>query len=191
MKIVFATGNAHKLEEINAISKGSGIEFVMPPEGFDPVEDGETFEENSYKKAKEANRVSGMISLADDSGLCVDALNGAPGLYSARYAGSQQEKINKILKELDGETNRKAKFVCVMTLLDENGEVLHVSRGECHGSIALSQSGKNGFGFDPVFIVDGGDLTMADLSEDEKNSLSHRGNALRDMLKYIKALQLV
>ena len=189
MKIVFATGNPHKLEEINAISKGSEIEFILPPEGFDPIEDGDTFEENSYKKAKEANRVSGMMSLADDSGLCVDALNGAPGLYSARYAGTQQEKIDKILKELDGETNRKAKFVCVMTLLDADGNILHVSRGECHGSIALSQSGKNGFGFDPVFIVEGGDLTMADLSEDEKNSISHRSRALREMLSFIKKLK--
>ena len=189
MKIVFATGNPHKLEEINAISKDSGIEFVLPPKGFNPVEDGDTFEENSYKKAKEANRVSGMISLADDSGLCVDALNGAPGLYSARYAGTQQEKIDKILRELEGEENRKAKFVCVMTLLDAEGKVLHVSKGECHGSIALGQSGKNGFGFDPVFIVDGGDLTMADLSEDEKNMVSHRGRALRNMLSYIKTSQ--
>lgn len=186
MKIVFATGNPHKLEEINAISKGSGIEFVIPPKDFNPVEDGETFEENSYKKAKEANRVTGMPSLADDSGLCVEALNGAPGLYSARYAGTQQEKIDKILKELEGKNNRNAKFVCVMTLLDESGNILHISKGECHGSIALSQSGKNGFGYDPVFIVEGGDLTMADLSEKEKNIVSHRGRALVDMLSYIK-----
>lgn len=187
MKIVFATGNPHKLVEINAISSGSGVDFILPPDGFNPVEDGCTFEENSFKKAKEANRVSGMISLADDSGLCVDALNGAPGLFSARYAGTQQEKIDKILKELEGESNRKAKFVCVMTLLNERGKVLHVSKGECHGSIALNQSGKNGFGFDPVFVVDGGDLTMADLSENEKNKISHRGKALTDMLSYIKS----
>ena len=189
MKIVFATGNPHKLEEINEISKGSGIEFILPPDGFDPVEDGKTFEENSYKKAKEANRVSGMMSLADDSGLCVEALNGAPGLFSARYAGTQQEKIDKILKELEPHKNRNAKFVCVMTLLDEKGEVLHISKGECHGSIALSQSGKNGFGYDPVFTVGEGNLTMADLSEDDKNAISHRGRALRDMIKYIKSVR--
>ena len=128
MKIVFATGNPHKLKEINEISKGSGIEFILPNEGFDPVENGSTFEENSLIKAKEANRVSHMISLADDSGLCVEALNGAPGLHSARYAGTQQEKIDKILKELEQHSNRRAKFVCVMTLLDANGEVLHVRR---------------------------------------------------------------
>lgn len=186
MKIVFATGNPHKLDEINEISKGSGIEFVLPKDGFNPVENGATFEENSLIKAKEANRVSKMMSLADDSGLCVEALNGAPGLYSARYAGTQQEKIDKILRELEPHTNRNAKFVCVMTLLDENGKVLHISRGECNGKIAVSQSGKNGFGYDPVFIVDGGNITMADMSEDEKNLISHRGKALRDMLSFLK-----
>lgn len=189
MEIVFATGNQHKLQEINEISKGSGITFILPPDGFAPVEDGTTFEENSYKKAKEANRVSHKMSLADDSGLCVEALNGAPGLYSARYAGTQQEKIDKILKELEPQTNRKAKFVCVMTLLDKNGNILHVSKGECHGKIAKSQSGKNGFGFDPVFIPDEFNGTMADMSEDEKNKISHRGKALSDMLLYLTNLQ--
>lgn len=186
MEIVFATGNPHKLEELKDISKGCGIDFVLPIGDFNPIEDGSTFEENSLIKAKEANCVTGKISLADDSGLCVEALNGAPGLYSARYAGTQQEKIDKILKELQPFENRKAKFVCVMTLLDENGNTLHVSRGECHGEIAKSQSGKNGFGYDPVFIVDGKNCTMADLSEEEKNKISHRANALADMLKFIK-----
>ncbi len=186
MKIVFATGNVNKLKEINEISKGSGIEFILPPDGFSPVEDGCTFEENSYKKAKEANRVSQMMSLADDSGLCVEALNGAPGLYSARYAGTQQEKIDKILQELKSFKNRDAKFVCVMTLLDTDGNILHVSKGECFGKIAETQSGKNGFGYDPVFIVENTDLTMADMSEDEKNKISHRAKALQDMISFIK-----
>ncbi len=187
MKIVFATGNINKLKEINEIANGSGIDFVLPEEGFNPIEDGLTFEENSYKKAKEANRVSQMISLADDSGLCVEALNGAPGLYSARYAGTQQEKIDKILKELSPYSNRNAKFICVMTLLDKDGKVLHISKGECFGKIALTQSGTNGFGFDPVFIVDGYDKTMADITEVEKNKISHRAKALEDMLLYIKS----
>lgn len=187
MKIVFATGNPHKLTEINEISKGSGIEFVLPDDGFNPIENGSTFEENSLIKAKEANRVSKMMSLADDSGLCVEALNGAPGLFSARYAGTQQEKINKILKELEPFDNRNAKFVCVMTLLDENGNILHVSKGECHGKIGKEQSGTNGFGFDPVFIVQGTNVTMADMSEDEKNKVSHRAKALSDMLSYLNS----
>lgn len=190
MKIVFATGNPHKLQEINEISNGSAVEFVLPNEGFNPEENGSTFEENSLIKAKEAFRVSdGMMCLADDSGLCVEALDGAPGLYSARYAGTQQEKIDKILKELESHTNRKAKFVCVMTLLDKNGEVLHVSKGECYGEIAKSQSGKNGFGYDPVFIVEGTNLTMADMSEDVKNKISHRAKALSEMLSFIETIE--
>lgn len=188
MKIVFATGNPNKLKEINEISQGSGVEFILPEDGFAPVEDGSTFEENSYKKAKEAQRVSHMISLADDSGLCVEALNGAPGLYSARYAGTQQEKINKILKELEQCPNRNAKFVCVMTLLDENGEILHISKGECFGEIAKEQSGTNGFGYDPVFVVENSGKTMAEMSDDEKNAVSHRGRALSDMLAFISSM---
>ena len=111
IKIVFATGNPHKLHEINEISKGSGIEFVLPPDNFDPDETGLTFEENSYIKAKEAARLSGSISLADDSGLCVDALNGEPGIYSARYAKTPQARIDKLLANLTDVGNRKAKFV--------------------------------------------------------------------------------
>lgn len=188
MKIVFATGNPHKLEEVNNIAKGSGVEFILPPEGFNPVEDGTTFEENSYKKAIEAYRVSGTMSLADDSGLCIEALNGAPGLYSARYAGSQAEKIEKILNELNGIENRKAKFVCCMTLIDENGKMIYQTTGECHGAIIKEAKGVNGFGYDPIFLVEGSDRTMAEMSEDEKNRISHRANALCDVINYLESL---
>lgn len=185
MEIVFATANLHKLEEINEISQGSGITFILPPKGFNPIENGSTFEENSLIKAKEANRLSGKMSLADDSGLCVDTLNGAPGLYSARYAGTQSKKIEKLLDELKLQTNRKAKFVCTMTLLDENGKTLCVKTGECHGEIANEPSGNGGFGYDPIFIVDGTNTTMADMTEDEKNKISHRGKALNMVLEYL------
>jgi len=186
MKIVFATGNPHKLEEVNEIAKNSGIEFILPNEGFNPVEDGITFEENSLKKAKEAYRVSGMMSLADDSGLCVEALDGAPGLYSSRYAGTQQEKIVKLLSELEGVENRSAKFVCCMTLLDENGNLLCQTLGECRGAIIKEAKGFNGFGYDPIFKVDGTDRTMAEMSEEEKNTISHRANALKKVLDFLK-----
>lgn len=188
MEIVFATGNMHKLQEINEISKGSGIKFVLPSSDFNPIENGKTFEENSLIKAKEANRLTKKISLADDTGLCVEALNGAPGLYSARYAGTQREKIIKLLKELEIHKNRSAKFICVMTLVDENGEILHVSKGECKGSIVEKQSGSNGFGYDPIFLVDGSDLTMAEMTEEEKNKISHRAIALKNMISYIKCM---
>lgn len=183
MKITFATGNDHKLQEINEISAGSGVEFVLPPEGFNPVEDGETFEENSLIKAREAARLSGMMSLADDSGLCVEALNGAPGIHSARYAETAQARIDKLLLELEGKDNRRAKFVCAMTLVDACGKVLFQTRGECHGEIARGQSGVNGFGYDPVFLIS--DRTMAEMSEDEKNEISHRGRALRKVLEFL------
>ena len=149
MKIVFATGNPHKVEELKAIADSCGrsdIEFVLPPKNFNPIEDGETFEENSYIKAKEANKLTKMISLADDSGLCVEALEGGPGIHSARYADSPQARIDKLLNAIDSSKNRKAKFVCAMTLLDEKGNIIFQTRGECHGEIAKEQSGKNGFG---------------------------------------------
>ncbi len=187
MKIVFATGNPHKLQEINEISKGSGIEFVLPPADFNPIENGTTFEENSYIKAKEAAILSRNIALADDSGLCVEALNGEPGIHSARYADTAQDRINKLLANLADSGNRKAKFVCAMTLVDETGRILYKDTGECYGKIAHHQAGVNGFGYDPVFEVDGYGVTMAEMSEDLKNSVSHRSIALNKILSYVKS----
>lgn len=190
MKIVFATGNAHKLKEIQEIAKDTGIEFILPGDGFNPIENGETFEENSLIKAKEAARVSGKISLADDSGLCVDALNGAPGIHSARYAETPQERIDKLLNAINGKTIRNAKFVCAMTLVDKNGNILFQTRGECFGKIAEKQSGINGFGYDPIFLTKDTDykLTMAEMSEEAKNQISHRGRALRNVLKFLETI---
>ena len=186
IKIVLATGNPHKLQEINEITKDSGIEFILPDGFFNPVENGQTFEQNSLIKAQEASRISNMISLADDSGLCVEALNGEPGIHSARYDTTPQRRIDKLLKNLADTDNRKAKFVCVMTLTDKDGKVLNQEIGECHGQIATEQHGTNGFGYDPIFLVDGYDITMAQMSEDLKNKISHRANALSKMVKYIK-----
>ena len=190
--IVFATGNAHKLQEIQEIAKNTDIEFILPNEGFNPIEIGKTFEENSLIKAMDAARVSHKISLADDSGLCVDALNGAPGIHSARYAETPQARIDKLLNAINGETNRDAKFVCAMTLVDENGKILFKTRGECLGKIAEKQSGQNGFGYDPVFLTKDTDYTktMAEMSEEEKNKISHRGRALRKVLAYLQVKNL-
>jgi XTP/dITP diphosphohydrolase len=189
MQIVFATSNTHKLKELKEIAENFGvkdIEFVLPPANFDPIENGKTFEENSLIKAKEANRLTGEISLADDSGLCVDCLNGEPGIYSARYADTPQARIDKLLDAVNPYNNRKAKFVCAMTLVGKNGEILFSGMGECHGKIATKQAGNGGFGYDPIFLVDGKNgLTMAELSEQEKNEISHRGNALKKVLKFI------
>ncbi len=188
MEIVLATNNEHKLKEVEEICKNLDVKFILPPKEFNPEENGISFEENSYIKAKAANILTHKYTLADDSGLCVKALNGAPGLYSNRFAGTQQEKIDKILKLLEDKDDRSAKFVCVMTLLDKEGNVKFVAKGECKGSIVKTQKGVNGFGYDPVFLPEGKTLTMAELSEDEKNEISHRRNALNQVIDFLKTL---
>lgn len=185
-KLVFATSNPHKLQEIKDIACDINIEFLLPPNGFDPIENGTTFEENSYIKAKEAAKLSGIVALADDSGLCVEALDGAPGIYSARYADTPQARINKLLNAMNQKENRRAKFVCAMTLVSPDGEIIFQTRGECHGNIAYKQAGTNGFGYDPIFLVGNGSTTMAELSETEKNKISHRGQALRNVLEFLR-----
>lgn len=185
-KLVFATSNPHKLQEIKDIAGDINIEFLLPPNGFDPIENGTTFEENSYIKAKEAAKLSGIVALADDSGLCVEALDGAPGIYSARYADTPQARINKLLNAMNQKENRRAKFVCAMTLVSPDGEIIFQTRGECHGNIAYKQAGTNGFGYDPIFLVGNGSTTMAELSETEKNKISHRGQALRNVLEFLR-----
>ncbi len=186
IKIVLGTNNKHKLAEIKEIAKDYDIEFILPGDNFNPEETGENFEQNSYIKAYAAAKLTACIALADDSGLCVEALNGEPGIFSARYAETQQKRINKLLKNLADKDNRKAKFVCDMTLVDETGNIINHEIGECHGQIAKLQSGVNGFGYDPIFVPDGYNITMADMSEDLKNSISHRAVALQKMLEYIK-----
>lgn len=186
-KIVLATSNPHKVEEINAITKELGVEFVLPPEGFDPIESGGTFEVNALIKAQAANNLTNMSALADDSGLCVDALDGEPGIHSARYADSPQGRIIKLLNALQGVPieKRNAKFVCAMAFLDKNGDVLFLDRGECFGKIGFEPKGSNGFGYDPIFIVGDGTATMAELPEDEKNKISHRALALHKFIDFL------
>lgn len=188
MKIVLASSNEHKVKEINAIVANTGIEFILPPEGFDPIEDGQSFEENSLIKAKAAWELGKTWTLADDSGLCIDALNGAPGIHSARYADTPQARIDRVLSELKGIANRSACFKCCMTLINPNGDVAFTYTGVCKGSIIEKQRGTNGFGYDPIFLLEASDKTMAELSEDEKNEISHRGKALNAILKYLSNL---
>ena len=185
MEIIFATNNKHKLEEVNFIAKPYGVTFVAPPEGFNPDESGETFEENSYIKAYEASKLCNQIALADDSGLCVAALNGAPGIHSARYAETAEKRIEKLVKELSSYADKSAKFVCCMTLVTPAGDILHQVIGECKGNIIDTPKGGQGFGYDPIFIPDGYSKTLAELGEDVKNSISHRSNALRQILDLI------
>ena len=190
MKIVLASSNEHKVKEINEISIGEGIEFILPPSGFDPIEDGDTFEENSLIKAREAWNLSKTWTLADDSGLCIDSLGGKPGIHSARYAETPQKRIERVLKEMEGIENRKAHFACCMTLINPQGNVEYSYTGICEGSITKESRGTNGFGYDPIFLVENSTKTMAELSDDEKNHVSHRFRALRKILNYISESHL-
>ena len=203
MKIVLASSNEHKVKEINAIVSSfpllgervgvrgqyitqNVIEFILPPAGFDPIEDGDTFEENSLIKAHAAWELGKTWTLADDSGLCIDALNGAPGIHSARYADTPQARIDRVLNEMQGVENRSARFKCCMTLINPQGEVAFSYTGICEGSIIDKQRGVNGFGYDPIFLLENSTKTMAELSEEEKNQVSHRGKALNAVLNYLK-----
>ena len=186
MKIVLASSNPHKVKEINAIISGIDIEFVLPPAGFDPIEDGETFEENSLIKARAAWELGKTWTLADDSGLCIDALGGAPGIHSARYAETPQARIDRVLNEMQGIKNRSACFKCCMTLLNPQGEVAFSFTGICEGSIIKGQRGTNGFGYDPIFYIKESDKTLAELSLEEKNLISHRSLALKAFMDWIK-----
>lgn len=184
-KIIIATSNPHKLTEMNDINSFSDISFDVIKGEFEPDENGKTFLENAIIKAKEGAKITGEYCLADDSGLCVDALNGLPGLHSARYAETREKRIQRLLSELKGKVNRKAHFICTMALVSPSGVVLHTTEGRVNGEIIDELKGLNGFGYDPVFFIPEYNQTMAQMSEKEKNKISHRSNALRPMLEWI------
>ena len=205
MKLIFATGNAGKLREAREILGPHGIEVVssydigLTPEQVDVEETGSTFEENAVLKVKHLWELTHLPCFADDSGLVVDALGGAPGIYSARYAsldGSGADhnftsNIDKLLHNLEGVEDRRARFVCVAALaLPAAGDCpsadISTFSGSCEGRIAFERAGCGGFGYDPVFIADAyPDRTLAEVDEDAKNAISHRGNALAKMLEYL------
>lgn len=183
MKFVLASKNDHKLAEMRRILGDLGVEVVLESDvgvDIDVEETGETFEENSLLKAKAVMEATGLPAIADDSGLCVTALSGGPGVYSARYGGeglSDADRYRLVLEGLKGQIDRSAKFVSVVTACFPGGDVL-VARGECPGVIAYAPQGENGFGYDPVFFVPGLRKTFAQMTAEEKNSISHRGVAL-------------
>ncbi len=192
MQYIVATHNNKKLKELSRILVPLGIEAVTDRDlglSLTEVEEtGSTFEENAYLKAASACKESGLPAIADDSGLCVDALDGAPGLYSARFAGegaSDAEKIAKLLdvmRDVPAE-KRTARFVSVICCAYPDGETLY-ARGECEGVIAFEPKGEGGFGYDPVFLV--GDKSFAEFTAEEKDAVSHRGNSLRAMSEILK-----
>lgn len=183
--IVAATGNAHKIQEIQAILEPLGIAVLGAAEvgGMpDVIEDGDTFAANAVKKAVEAASILDCCVLADDSGLEVFALDGEPGIYSARYAGeggNDGRNVAKLMQRMAGKTDRAARFVCVIALASPTG-LIGTAEGEVRGRISHQPKGGGGFGYDPVFVPEGFEQTFAELPGKVKNRLSHRGNALRN-----------
>ncbi len=195
-EVVLATGNQGKVREFSKLLEGvfenviSLKELDSPPE---VIEDGLTFRDNALKKARELAQFSGKLTLADDSGLEVEALDGRPGVYSARYSGenaTDKTNIEKLLDELGDNPNRKARFVCVLALVNPNGEEL-VVEGFCEGEILKQAKGEGGFGYDPVFYLRYRDKTMAEVDPKIKNEISHRANALKQLKLELERKKLI
>lgn len=194
MKIIIATHNKHKLQEMSRILSPMGYEVVtdldLGIELSDVEENGETFLDNARIKAEAGCKESGLPCIADDSGLCVDALNGAPGVYSARYSGVHGDddgNNRKLLSELSGVPTEKrtAHFACAICVSFPDGSEV-TATGKCEGYIGFEKKGTNGFGYDPLFMV--GDRSLAQMTAEEKDAISHRGNALKELQKILPAL---
>ena len=194
MKILLATRNKNKRNEImNRFSSVKGIEYLSLSDFKDIPEieeTGITFIENALIKAVAVSRLTGMISLADDSGLVVDSLDGRPGIYSARYAGeaaTDMDRNMKLLDEMKGIESRSARFICAIAIATPEGKTFTVE-GKCEGKITEELKGNGGFGYDPIFFIPEKSVTMAELSLDEKNRISHRAKALAEAEKIIRRL---
>lgn len=194
-KLVLASGNAGKLKELSSLLAPLGIE-VLPQSAFHVSEAEEphpSFVENAIAKARHAARATGLPALADDSGLCVDALGGAPGVLSARFAGEPKSDARNnalLLERLAGETNRRARFYCALVLVRHADDPQPIiACGEWHGEILEATRGHGGFGYDPLFLVPDLDQTAAEIDHSLKNVLSHRGSAMRQLLERLRAEQ--
>ena len=194
MKVVLASKNKHKLQEISKITEKFGIELVLQSElgiDIDVEETGTTFEENSLLKAKAVMEATGLPALADDSGIAVDALNGEPGIYSARYGFDESlddwGRLLLLLKNTEHvpDGQRQAQFVCVISMVTPDGQVIQ-ARGEIHGELLREPVGENGFGYDPIFYYPPFGKTTAEISPEEKNEVSHRGKALKVFYEKLK-----
>ncbi|MFP2962417.1 RdgB/HAM1 family non-canonical purine NTP pyrophosphatase [Myxococcus sp. 1LA] len=192
-RLLFATTNKGKLRELRGLV-GDAVEVVsladLPPIP-EPVEDGATFEENAVMKARAYADATGLLTLADDSGLCVDALGGRPGVQSARYApGDDRARYEKLLAELSGvpDAQRTASFRCALALVRPGGGEAKVEVGQCNGRIGHAPQGSHGFGYDPIFVLPGGERALAELTPEEKSAISHRGKAFQKMKPHLLGL---
>lgn len=192
LEILIATNNFGKVKEIKEILDISKIK-ILTMKDFPPlpkiVEDGKTYQENAFKKARKTSEYTGKICLADDSGLEIDYLKGKPGIYSSRWGNSDEERINKVLKFIENvpKNKRNAKFVCAVVLVFPNGKIYMVKE-ECKGIITFNPKGEHGFGYDPIFLVPEYDKTFAELGDKIKNRISHRGKAMRRMIDIINKI---
>jgi XTP/dITP diphosphohydrolase len=191
MQLVFATGNKHKAQEVEAILNAAGVELeVLTYSGSEPVESGVSFLDNALIKAKAAFAATGKPSFADDSGIAVEVMGGSPGIFSAIWSGNKNDKVNRdlLLAQLIDipEEHRAAAFVCTIALVDEDSEISFT--GIWPGRIATAESGENGFGYDPIFIPEGFEVSAAELEPEVKNSISHRSMALSQMAQYLMSV---
>jgi XTP/dITP diphosphohydrolase len=193
MKVVLATHNPGKIREFSQMSEPYGIELLPMPDDLDPEETGATFLENALIKARAAAKVTNLPAVADDSGLEIEALDGRPGIRSARYCeGTDNDRREKILEEMVSvpRGQRQAAFVCAMALCLPDGSILKTTEERWHGSIGFESRGENGFGYDPIFELDGRNETSAMITNEEKNTLSHRGQAWRKMVDFIRSADM-
>lgn len=186
--LVVATGNPGKLKEMQAYLVGTGWDLRLKPDEIDIEETGSTFSENACLKAAQVAQQMGQWAIADDSGLEVDALDGAPGLYSARYGKTDQERIERLLNELGNELNREARFVCVIAIARPDGTIALEAEGICPGRILHQPRGGSGFGYDPIFFVPEYNQTFAEMSAELKHRISHRGKAFEALLPQLVSL---
>ena len=192
MKLIIASNNKHKIYEIKKILGAKFPEILSLSEAdidHETVEDGETFIENAFKKAREIAKISGCAALADDSGICVDALGGAPGVYSARFSGghgNDEDNNRLLLEKLRGASDRGAHYTCAMALVYPDGREIF-AEGYMYGEITENPRGSAGFGYDPLFVPTGETRTVAEMTDEEKNAISHRANALNELLKKLSS----
>jgi len=186
--LVVATGNPGKLKEMQAYLQDLAVTLQLKPEDLEVEETGKTFIENACLKASQVAKATGEWAIADDSGLMVDALNGAPGIYSARYAPTEAERITRVLNELGETSNRKAQFVCAVAVARPDGSIALQHEGICQGIITDAPQGSGGFGYDPIFYVAEAGMTFAEMSPELKHQLSHRGQAFQMVLPQLKML---
>ena len=186
--LYLASKNLGKISEYQKLLSDINCQLALQPDSIDVVETGKTFRENAAKKACEVSKKLNNYAIADDSGLCIEALNGSPGIYSSRYADNDKDRIKRVLSELEGVHDRNAYFLANVCLATPDGEIIIDIEEKCFGTILLSPRGTNGFGYDPIFEEISSGLTFAEMSNDIKDNLSHRGKAIAKLIPKLKKI---